>query len=217
MMKRLLGHKRGGYTLLELTFSIALYTAIVLMCLIGFIGIFGIYNKAQSLTRTQEEARKAMDALTRDLRQTIRVTKPATVVSYGARPVLALHCLDTGGQNVGYGLGYIASQNHYVLVRSTNCTDFSQAALVTSPDVWSEKLAPNLWPDTSTDDGVAPDTAPFKISQVATTGGIGPVVWQVRIGVFRGATAPSKNPTAAVTDQFGAGTMLQSVVISRND
>lgn len=216
-MKQVMAHKRGGYTLLELTFSIALYTAIVLMCLIGFIGIFGIYNKAQSLTRTQEEARKAMDALTRDLRQTIRVTKPATTVSYGGQPVLAVHCLDTGGQNVAYGLGFVTSRNHYVLVRSTSCTDFSQASLVTSSDVWTEKFAPDLWPDTIADDGNPPDTAPLKISQVATTGGFGPVVWQVRIGVFRGATAPSKNPTAAVTDQFGAGTMLQSVVISRNN
>lgn len=210
-----LSRKRKGYTLLELTLSIAFYTVIITFALVGFIGIFGIYNKAQSVTRTQEEARRAMDQLTRDLRQTkaLRDTS-ATTVYYGLKPVLIRRCLDLGGQNVGYGLVYVTERNHYVLARSTDCLDFSKAVLVTSSDVWSEKDP--VWSDTAGDDGVDPDTAPFKIVPVATTGGTGPIVWQVRIGVFRGASAPSKNAATAITDQFGAGTMLQSVVVSRS-
>lgn len=215
-MKRLLPTRsKRGYTLLELTLSIAFYTVIITIALIGFIGIFGIYNKAQSLTRTQEEARKAMDQLTRDLRQTKRLQDPGpSGVTYGGVEVLARHCLDTGGQNVAYGLVFITSRNHYVLARSTECRNFINAELVTSSDVWSEKDP--LWPDTNSDDGTAPDTAPFKIVPVATTGGVGPIVWQARIGVFRGQTAPSKNAAAAISDQFGAGTMLQSIIISRS-
>ncbi|QQS27071.1 hypothetical protein IPM44_00610 [bacterium] len=216
-MKRLLPMRsKRGYTLLELTLSIAFFTVIITIALVGFIGIFGIYNKAQSLTRTQEEARKAMDQLTRDLRQTKRLQDPGlpSGVDYGGRTVLARHCLDTGGQNVAYGLVFITSRNHYVLARSTECRNFANAELVTSSDVWSEKDPP--WPDTNGDDGTAPDTAPFKIVPVATTGGVGPIVWQARIGVFRGQTAPSKNAAAAISDQFGAGTMLQSIIISRS-
>lgn len=198
---------KRGYTLLELTLSIAFYTVIITIALVGFIGIFGIYNKAQSLTRTQEEARHAMDQLTRDLRQTRRLQDPGPPgVTYGGTEVLLRHCLDTGGQNVAYGLVYITSRSHYVLARSTACRDFTRAELVTSSDVWSEK-AP-LW--------TASGTEPFSITPVATTGGTGPVVWQARIGVFRGQTAPSKDAVAAISDRFGAGTMLQSIIISRS-
>lgn len=198
---------KKGYTLVELTFSIALYTSMVMIALIGFISIFGIYNKAQSLTRTQEEARQAMDILTRDLRQTsglLAVTPPADI--------LYPYCLDMSGRQVGYGLKFLTDKEHYVLVRSAGiadaCSNFDKATLVTSPDVWSDKKAP-IGPF---DPAVAP---PLAISQVANTGDVSSVVWQVRVGVFRGVSAPEMPGFSSYTDQFGAGTVLQSIVISR--
>lgn len=199
-----------GYTLLELTFSIAFYTMIVTTALIGFIGIFGIYNKAQSITRTQEEARKAMDTLTRDLRQTNNLL---AVTPEAGQPILAnsSYCLNVGGQQVGYGLKLLTDKNHYVLVRSSTappgkspCQNYDQAALVTSSDVWTDK-----------DPFFPPTSDPFVIDQVSGTGGIGPVVWQVRFGVYRGVSAPTMSNFSVATDQFGAGTMLQSIVTSR--
>ncbi|MDQ5944364.1 MAG: hypothetical protein QG658_431 [Patescibacteria group bacterium] len=205
-------HMRKGYTLIELTFSIAFYTMIVTIALVGFIGIFGIYNKAQSLTRTQEETRKAMDTLTRDLRQT-RNLLPATLMA--GQDIKDSYCLNVSGQLVGYGIKYISDKQQYILVRSseaktagqTPCTDYSSAVLVTSSDVWSDKKAPS---------GPFPATArPLVIEQVSGSGGTGPVVWQVRAGVFRGVSAPTMPGFTTVTDQFGAGTMLQSIVVTR--
>jgi hypothetical protein len=40
---------RKGYTLIELTFSIAFYTMIVTIALVGFIGIFGLQQSSASL------------------------------------------------------------------------------------------------------------------------------------------------------------------------
>ena len=210
---RRLKRTHKGYTLIELTFSITFYTMIVTTALIGFIGIFGIYNKAQSITRTQEEARKGMDTLTRDLRQTNNLL---SVVPEGGQPILAgsSYCLNVGGQQVGYGLKLLSDKNHYVLVRSSTapdskspCQNYDQAVLVTSSDVWSDKPAPI---------GPFPATArPFVLEQVSGSGGTGPVVWQVRFGVFRGVRAPTMAGFSPATDQFGAGTMLQSIVASR--
>jgi Tfp pilus assembly protein PilW len=205
MMKtRLLHRKRGGYTLLELTLSIAFYTVIVTIALVGFIGIFGIYNKVQGLTRTQEETRKGMDALTRDLRQTTGVTYP--VVS----DVRHAHCLTVdNNQPVGYGLKRVGATDQYALARSTSCTDYANAVFVTSTDVWSDKNP--FFQDAG--------TQPLQISAVTTagSGGSGPKVWQVRFATFRGISAPTMTSYNSATNQFGAGTMLQSLIVARGE
>lgn len=194
--------KRGGYTLLELTLSIAFYTVIVTIALAGFIGIFGIYNKAQGLTRTQEETRKGMEALVRDLRQTTSLT--TTPVPSG---ILYHHCLSVGTQQVGYGLKQVGTSGIYSLARTTICNNYDNAEFVTSTDVWSERGAIRF-----------PSGAyPLEISPVATTSdGSGPAVWQVRFGSFRGPTAPSRSDFNPAVNQFGAGTMLQAIVVARD-
>jgi type II secretory pathway pseudopilin PulG len=205
-MKRLVLHKRrGGYTLLELTLSIAFYTVIVTIALVGFVGIFGIYNKAQSLTRTQEEARRGIDALSRDLR-----LANSAVLETGPIPnILKYYCLSIGTNNIGYGLKDLGS-NVYALVRANSCDSagFTNATLVTSSDVWVERTP--LWSTTPV------DQSPFVISQVETATN-GPKVWQVRLGVFRGLSAPGKSNFVIGADMFGAGTVLQSLVVSNGE
>lgn len=197
---------RKGYTLVELTLSIAFFTTIITLALTGFIGIFGIYNKAQSLTRTQEEARKAMDTITRDLRLTRSITSDAPA------GILDGRCLDIAGRQIGYGLLFLPDKGYYVLARSSTsanpCTDYSNATLVTGSDVWSDKPA-LVGP-------FPPGARPFEISQVSGSSGSGPVAWQVRFGVYRGVSAPTMPGFSVTTDMFGAGTMLQSIVIARN-
>lgn len=209
MMKtRFLHRKRGGFTLLELTLSIAFYTVIVTIALVGFIGIFGIYNKVQGLTRTQEETRKGMDALTRDLRQTEGVTYPVVGV---VGDILYAHCLSVDNQPVGYGLKLVPTTGIYALARSTSCTNYANAVFVTSTDVWSERGGPA---------GVRfpPAAQPLVISPVVTTSAAsGPKVWQVRFGSFRGTSAPSRSDYNSATNQFGAGTMLQSLIVARGE
>lgn len=195
-------HKQG-YTLLELTFSIAFLTVIVTVSLVSFIGIFGIYSKAQSLTRTQEEARKAMDSLTRDLRQTLSITPITTPV--GATIVNGL-CLNTGVRQIGYAQVLVPELGYYVLARSETCTSFATPKYVMSSDVWSDR-GPTLWTG---------DQSSFAIQQVNASA-TGPVIWQVRVGAFRGSSAPSKPGFAGETDIYSAGTMLQSIVVTRQD
>ncbi len=201
-----LRRKRQGYTLLELTLSIAFYTVIVTIALVGFLGIFGIYNKVQGLSRTQEEARKGMDVLSRDLRQATEVTVPSPMPS----GVLRAYCLRVGTQSIGYGLKQVGTTSPaiYTLARSTNCTDYSQSVFVTSTDVWSEKGG-NL-------DRFPSGAESFVIERVANTGGAYELtVWQVRFGVFRGESAPSRLDYNLDRNRYSAGTMLQSIVVVR--
>lgn len=195
---------RGGYTLLELTLSIAFYTMIVTIALAGFIGIFGIYNKAQSLTRTQEEARRGIDALTRDL----RLTRDVTVGTVAVPNVRKYYCLSIGTNSVGYGLQNLGS-NVYALVRANSCSaaGFASATLATSSDVWVDRDP--LWDVDGAQD-------PFVIAPVVTATN-GPTVWQVRLGVFRGVSAPGKTSFVVGSDMFGAGTVLQSLVVSNGE
>jgi len=194
-------HKKG-YTLLELTFSIAFLTVIVTVSLVSFIGIFGIYSKAQSLTRTQEEARKAMDSLTRDLRQTLSIT-PITTAA-GATIANGV-CLNTGVRQIGYAQVLVPELGYYVLARSDDCATFATPKYVMSTDVWSDRNP--VW---------AGAQSSFVVEQVNASAS-GPVIWQVRVGAFRGASAPSKLGFAGETDIYSAGTMLQSIVVTRQD
>lgn len=199
---KLRNHKKG-YTLIELTFSIAFLTILVTVSLVSFIGIFGIYSKAQSLTRTQEEARQAMDAITRDLRQTVSVSQITGPVT-GAT-ILNGYCLNAGVRQIGYAQVLVAELGYYVLAKSESCTDFTSPRYVMSTDVWSDRDP--LWSGAQSS---------FLIEQVNVTAD-GPVIWQTRVGAFRGASAPSKPGSATETDVFSAGTMLQSIVVTRQD
>lgn len=195
--------KRTGYTLIELILSMSFLTVIVTVSIVSFIGVFGIYSKAQSLTRTQEEARKAMDSLTRDLRQTLSITPITGPV--GATIANGV-CLNKGVRQVGYAQRLVPELGYYVLARSEDCATFATPKYVMSTDVWSDR-GPSLW---------AGAQSSFAVEQVNASA-TGPVIWQVRVGAFRGSSAPSKPGFAGETDIYSAGTMLQSIVVTRQD
>lgn len=233
-------YKPRGYTLIELTLSTAMLTFIAVLAMTSFVGVFGTYNKAQSLTRTQQDTRDAIDQLTRDLRlsytvdyypgrdTTYSVTNFNPARSQATVPIAAkdFYCLrnEAGDFEIGYALVYSDVTRNYNVFRSESCRDYSQAQRLTSPDVWNDKGAKITGAPGSTD-GPAADAndlpgavlsdpssrRPLIISQVP---GTDPKVWFVRLSTFKGSTIPGL-PSTNLRDPFGAQTTLQSVVTTR--
>ncbi len=229
-MKRL-KPQPNGYTLLELTFAIGLLTFITMTSVAAFVGILGLYNKAQSLVRTQQETRNAIDQLTRDLRQTYTVIYRASSVDYqaamGGAPLRGpisnmkdFFCLtseDTSFQ-VGYALLWRQSTGNFHLVRSASCQDFTNVEQTVSLDVWSDKGSGNPVPvdggvsesSAATPAALPMDRRPLVISQITNTD---PKVWYVRVSTYRGGGLPGT--TTFDLDRFGAQTTLESVITTR--
>jgi prepilin-type N-terminal cleavage/methylation domain-containing protein len=66
MMRRL--QRNQGFTLVELTIAIALYSFLLLIVLSGFMGVFWIFNKVNIANKVQQDGRTAIDVITRATR-----------------------------------------------------------------------------------------------------------------------------------------------------
>ena len=209
---------RRGFTLVELTFSIAFLTVLAFGSTITFVYILGVYNKAQSLTRTQAAARQSMDALVRDLRLTDAVI-PRSLVGFKNA-----YCLSkSDGSTTLYALR-LSSTGKYQLVRYSIGCNASIPVAIAATQPYEQLVAGDLW----SDDGTLPveyaalviQPADSRCPTVNTAGCPTTVpIWLVRTSVFRGASVAGKIPgtaSADVKDTFGAGTTLQSTVSTRD-
>jgi|GEM_PF-6214880 len=221
-----------GFTLVELTLSIAMYTFISLVAVTSFVGIFGIYNKAQSLTRTQQQARESIDSLIRDLRNTEKVEYFATSgvvdslnASARANPADAdalsgsirdFYCLTstTSGFSRGYAALYLASTNKYHLIRMNDCTSTKNYELLIGPDTWLD--APSGGPGSP---GLlqpcvsGEDLRPLQIKSVVV--GSQPAIWDVTVAAHRGTRVKCVLGQEGIADQFSAETTLRTIVTTR--
>lgn len=66
MMKKL--QRNQGFTLVELTIAIALYSFLLLIVLGGFLGVFWIFNKVNISNKVQQDGRASIDVITRATR-----------------------------------------------------------------------------------------------------------------------------------------------------
>lgn len=226
---------RKGFTLLELTLAMAFLTMIALGATATFIYILGVYNKSQSLIRTQSAARSSMDTLVKDLRLTGTVF-PISTYPAGYKQGYCLVRND-GSLNVLYVLRKSSVNNRYQLIRSpANCRNITGSTwTITNVNQPYEQLVEgDLWSDDDTTDlsgTVTPGLdgyRPFIITPADSrcNPAIGAAscpttaqVWAARISVFRGASVPGKIPgtsTADLKDQFAASTTLQTTVTTRD-
>ncbi|MCC7543149.1 hypothetical protein IT415_00330 [bacterium] len=198
--------KRSGFTLIELTFSIAFLSMLALGATISFVNIIGIYNRAQGLTRTQDAARNAMDALSRDLVRTTDVlTTPAPTLApvAGVSGVARFHCLrdSEGASERGYALLRLAD-NRFHLARLQNCSTLANYQLLAPLPTWS----------TSTASPVSDCADAFVIRQVPKSV---PKVWQVTVRVTQGDRDPCGAPDANARDTLAATTVLSTHVVNQ--
>lgn len=205
-MKQRPSKHRSGYTLVELTFSLGIYTALVVSALVGFLGILGIYNKAQSLTRVQQETRKALDIVSRDLREA-RLVSPVSTSS----SLINGYCLQntSTGLQVAYGQALIPGRPGYLgLVRSESCNPSSadQLVFITATDVWTDR-SPN---------GFDAANRSFVISNV-TSASSSSKVWKVRVGAFRGNSAPKILGFDPAIERFNAGSIQEAIIVARGE
>lgn len=235
--------KRSGFTLIELSFSITFYTMIVVVALAAFLGILGIYSKAQSLTRTQTVSRSVMDSLVRDLRtaQTVRHfalynskdtdtnTIPNPVLNNNDAATIANRalardywCIISDSTQRGYVNLWNAKAGHYVLVRmSQGCDTLQGYEQIVDNDVWTDATS-NINPlagaaASATDSGALhEDTVTGKDYRGLVIKRIGtsePAIWRAQVSVYSGKRVPPSS--ADILDQFSAGTTLQTVVTTR--
>lgn len=219
MTRHRLHSKRSGFTLIELTFSISFYTVIVVIALVGFIGIFNLYNRAQGITRTQLQARTAMDSLILDLRNAKTVDSYATgSLSPASGDSLAgsardVFCLSGDGYSRGYASLYLPQTQHYHLVRMQSCNSFTNYELLVGTDVWVN--VPN---GSGASPGLLTGAAsPLMITRVSTSSltPATPATWRVHLAVHRGTRVPGVPGFENISDPISAETILESVVSTR--
>ncbi|MBP9827266.1 type II secretion system protein [Candidatus Saccharibacteria bacterium] len=171
---KLIRARQQGYTLIEIIFSISFLSFITMLAILSYISIFGLFNKSQSLTRTQTVARDAMEVVTTDLRDIDRVEyynlesaiptpiSRAGVIGFGAaNTAIDLYCLtNKSGGAFGYGLFLSDQTNRYHLIRTNGCWNLQSRTLLAPLDTWTDS-----WDSpSSVFDGPLPNTRrPFVI------------------------------------------------------
>lgn len=211
-----------GFSLLELTFSIAFYTFIVLTAVTSFIGIFGIYNKSQNLTRTQLQSRAALDTLVRDLRNTeLRSFSASPVGPLASDPgglasrLSSIFCLTASDGFVkAYAALYLPETQHFHLIRMQNCDTTVGYEMLIGPDTWLDDPvgASQNTPGDLANSGDL-NAVPLQITQL--NGGSTPKVWQVTVAAHSGSRVKTLPGQQDLVDQFSAETTLQTVVTTR--
>lgn len=230
---------RPGFTLIELSFSLAFYTTIVTIALATFLGILGVYSRAQNLTRTQTVARSTLDTLIKDLRTAQNVrhyalynsndTETGTLVNpirdinenlrYYARDYW---CITSDTNQRGYVNLWNASIGRFQLVRMANgCNTFKGYEQLVDNDVWSDTTSNPGNPGNTRSD--APGERSLKIDPVTNKdyrglvinriGDSDPAVWEVQVSAYSGKRVPPE--TSNLLDQFSASTTLKTVVSTR--
>lgn len=143
----------------------AFYTAIVMVALAAFVGIFGVYSRAQSLTHTQASARSVLDVVVKDLRtaQTVRYYPQwNSIASDGVQNPMYLasnfppnnyntnmrgrvrdyYCISSSSGQKGYANLWNVVANRYVLIRMPQgCDTFAGYEMLVDGNVWSDATA----------------------------------------------------------------------------
>lgn len=226
-MRPATSHHPQGFTLVEITFSIAFLTMILATVLAGFIGIMGLYNRSQGLGLTADAARNSLNVLTDDLRQTTKVeffdnsgATDSFAGNLNPRPApftgdtKTFYCLTTDTRQVGYGLVKNATSGKYHLTRfegsngANGCSSLERAQQLVGDDLWSDSnpALPSTPPN---------DYRPFVITRANPSLVDDAPVWQVRVSAHRGSRIPGVSGQEFLTDQFSAETTLQTTVLSR--
>lgn len=202
MMKRptLTHTNRRGYTLIELMFSIAFLSALVLGATLSFVNILGLYNRAQGLTRTQSAARDAISVLSRDLGHTSEIeVKNGPLATTGAS-TNTVTCLkdDRGGVDRGYALLQMSDGKAH-LARLQSCSSLTDYQLLVPSPVWSTSVSPSC-------------TDAFTIEDANEGKAVEPKTWKVTVRVSHGERNPCGTDVAA-SDSFAASTVLTTHVV----
>ncbi|MEI7819007.1 MAG: hypothetical protein WCI47_02720 [bacterium] len=196
-------------------FSITFFSVILVLAATSFIGVLAIYNRTQGLTRTQLQARVAIDALTRDLRSTESVNiatvdaDTATAIANGKLPAGSTksYCLTGKGFSKGYAMIPIAGPDYTTklhLIRMQSCNTLANYELLVGPDVWSDVQAPGTT--------IQSPCVAFSIKSAVHDGTISPV-WNVAVSAQRGNHVPCDNSNDANNrDSLSASTILQTIV-----
>ncbi len=228
-MKSVKSYHPQGFTLIEITFSIAFLTMILATVLAGFIGIMGLYNRSQGLGLTATAARNSLNTLTEDLRQTTKVeffSGPGANDTFGnanprsapfpSAPIKTFYCLTSDTRQIGYGLVRNATSGRFHLTRfegsngANGCSSLERAQQLVGDDLWSDS-SPSL------PEPPSKDYRPFVITRANANPALAAdaPVWQLRVSVHRGSRIPGVSGQEFLTDQFSAETTLQTTVLSR--
>jgi prepilin-type N-terminal cleavage/methylation domain-containing protein len=92
--------RSGGFTLIELTIAMAVFSGMFLIIVMGFINITNMRNRANALNEAQDNARLAMEEMV----QSVRASSATTNASVGGVPPTgtALCLAKTAGEQVYY-------------------------------------------------------------------------------------------------------------------
>lgn len=196
MMRKLQQNK--GFTLVELTIAIALYSFLLLIVLGGFMGVFWIFNKVNTANKVQQDARTSIDVITR----ATRFSNQAQVLSDPNQAnVSKVLCVSGADGNFRFYRAKIeGSENHAIYQQ--NVDTCSSSGNVNPEEVPSSGNT-NLIKLTS--DGV--DVKSFDPTMLDNNSSV-----ELKVDV---ASGPSVTPTTAI-DRFESYVSFQTVVNVRS-
>lgn len=203
-----LHRRRSGYTLIELMFSIAFLSALVLGATISFVNILGIYNRAQGLTRTQDAARDSLDTISRDLVHTTDyITTPAPSLSDGITDISDFYCLRDieGASEKGYALLQLSDRNYH-LARLQDCSSTANYQLLVPSPTWSKS---------TTIAGGVQNSSCTDALQIESLPNVEPKVWRVTVRVSHGDRDPCGAANENLGDTRAASTVLTTHVVKQ--
>lgn len=173
----------AGFTLIEITFSIAFLSMMMVSVLAGFLGVLSLYNQAQGLGRTADNARSSMSVLVSDLRQTTKVEYwpngtdvtakdtfmyPDTTTLVNANPrvfpaasqslrnsIKDFYCLSSDTRQIGYALLYNNNTRKFHLARFAGAAGADGCSSFTKVEYLVDA---DLWSDGGGSNTVTPDS-----------------------------------------------------------
>lgn len=198
MMRRL--QRNRGFTLVELTIAIALYSFLLLIVLSGFMGVFWIFNKVNTANKVQQDARTSIDVITR----ATRFANQAQVFSdpNQQNPTNKVLCVSGSDGNIRFYRAKISGSDNYAIYQQ-NVGICDQSAYYTNPDEAPSAGSSNLVKLTS--DGV--NVSSFAPTMLDSNSSV-----ELKIDV---ASGPSVTPTTAI-DRFESYVSFQTVVNVRS-
>lgn len=102
---------QSGFTLVELTLSMALFSFMLLIITLGFINIVQLHDAALASDQVQDNARSAMDELVQGVRNSAGIVTPTTI---GLPSTTICVANNSGTQQIYY-------VNQKILYRTNDC------------------------------------------------------------------------------------------------
>lgn len=161
-------NEQAGFTLVELVISMAIFSFLLLIIVVGFLNIAQLHDEALATDQSQNSARSAMDELVQGVRNASSVISP-TAVGVPASTM----CLATadGGQQIYY-------IDNKVLYRSDDCA---------TSTTWTAPEPANTY--ALTDSGVQASVFQATVD----TGGLGITEPEVRLKLTVGSNNGTTN------------------------